>query len=148
MALTEQIQTQIVTAMKDKDTLRLNTLRSIKVALDKYVKDQGKTLDEAAEHKILETLAKQREESLIAFGNAGRTELAQIEKQERDIILSFLPQLASDDDVAAAVAAALAETGATTIKQMGAVLASVRGKLAGQRVNGATLAAQVKAKLT
>jgi uncharacterized protein YqeY len=145
--LNEALQPQIVKAMKDRDEVRLNTLRSIKMAFDKYVKDQRKPLDEQAEHKILETLAKQREESLAFFKEAQRSTLAFKEETELAIIRSFLPEDATEAEIDVAVANALTETGATTIKQMALVLKSVRTLLAGKRVDGAMLASKVKAHL-
>jgi uncharacterized protein YqeY len=145
--LNEQLHNLIVAQMKDRDEIRLNTLRSIKVAFDKYVKDQRKPLDEQAEHKILETLVKQREESLAFFRDAQRLTLVSKEETELRIIRSFLPEDATEVEVDAAIANALTWTGATTIKQMALVLKSVRILLQGKRVDGSLLAAKVKSKL-
>ncbi len=147
MALLDQIQKDMVTAMKAKDEARLSTVRMIKTALKKQEVDSMKPLDEAAELAILSTLVKQRRESIDMFRNGGRTELADKEEAELKLIEAYMPAAPSDDEIDAAIAAAMAETGATTAKQMGLVMKAVQAKLAGKRIEGKVLSEKVKAKL-
>lgn len=147
MSLAERIQKDMVEAMKAKQELRLSVVRAIKTALLKYKADSMKEADEAAEQALLKTLAKQRMDSMEQFKNAGRQELADKEAAELAIIESYLPQKASAEDLEAAVAAAIAETGATGKAQMGVVMKAATAKLAGKNVDGRALSELVKAKL-
>ncbi len=147
MSLTERIQSDMVEAMKAKQELRLSVVRSIKTALMKYKADNMKEADEATEQLLLKTLAKQRIDSMEQFTGAGRPELAEKEAAELVIIESYLPQKASAEDLEAAVAAAMAETGATGKAQMGLVMKAAQAKLAGKNVDGKTLSELIKAKL-
>lgn len=144
----DQIQSEMVVAMKGQDAARLETLRMIKTALQRFkVDNPSKTLDEPAELQILSTLIKQRTESAEMFRKGGREELAQKEESERKMIESYMPAAPSDEEVDAAIAAAMTETGATTAKQMGLVMKAAQAKLAGKRVDGKVLSERVKAKL-
>src|SRR3954470_7444588 len=147
MPLLEQIQKDMVTAMKAKDEARLSTVRMIKSALKKHEVDTMKPLDEATELQILGTLIKQRRESADMFRKGGRPELADKEEAELAMIESYMPAAPTDEEVDAAIAAAMAETGATTAKQMGLVMKAANAKLAGKRVDGRALSERVKAKL-
>jgi uncharacterized protein len=147
MTLAERIQKDMVEAMKAKQELRLSVVRAIKTALLKYKADNMKEADEAAEQALLKTLSKQRIDSIEQFRNAGRTELADKEAAELEIIESYLPQKASAEDLAAAVEAAIAETGATGKAQMGLVMKAATAKLAGKNVDGKALSELVKSKL-
>ena len=147
MSLAERIQKDMVEAMKAKQELRLSVVRAIKTALLKYKADSMKEADEAAEQALLKTLAKQRMDSMEQFKNAGRQELADKEAAELAIIESYLPQKASAEDLEAAVAAAIAETGASGKAQMGVVMKAATAKLAGKNVDGKALSELVKAKL-
>lgn len=147
MTLAERIQKDMVEAMKAKQELRLSVVRAIKTALLKYKADNMKEADEAAEQALLKTLSKQRIDSIEQFRNAGRTELADKEAAELEIIESYLPQKASAEDLAAAVEAAIAETGATGKAQMGLVMKAATAKLAGKNVDGKALSELVKTKL-
>jgi len=148
MPLIDQVQQQMVAAMKAKDEARLSALRMIKAALMKYKVDSPKPLDEAAEMSILKMLIKQRVDAAEMFRKAGRTEQAEKEEAERTLIESYLPAGASADEMDAAIAAAMAETGATEIKQMGAVMKAVQEKLKGKTVDGKALSDKVRAKLS
>ena len=148
MPLIDQVQQQMVAAMKAKDEARLSALRMIKAALMKYKVDSPKPLDEAAEMSILKMLIKQRVDAAEMFRKAGRTEQAEKEEAERTLIESYLPAGASADEMDAAIAAAMAETGATEIKQMGAVMKAVQQKLKGKTVDGKALSDKVRAKLS
>src|SRR5437763_1305464 len=147
MPLLEQIQKDMVTAMKAKDEARLSTVRMIKAALKKHEVDAMKPLDELTELQILNTLIKQRRESADMFRKGGGPELADKEEAELAMIESYMPAAPSDDEVEAAITAAIAETGATTAKQMGQVMKAASAKLAGKRVDGKVLSDRVRAKL-
>ena len=147
MALIDRIQKDMVEAMKAKDEMRLGTARMIKSALMKYKADTMKEADEAAEMQLLNLLLKQRGESADMFRKGGRPELAEKEEAEAKLIEGYMPASATEAEIDAAVAAALAETGATTAKQMGLVMKAAQAKLAGKRVDGKALSEKVKAKL-
>src|SRR5215831_12237049 len=147
MPLIDQVQTEMVAAMKAKDEARLSALRMIKAALMKQKVDSPKPLDEAAEMAVLKQLVKQRIDAAEAFRNAGRIEQAEKEEAERVLIESYLPAGASPEEIDAALAAALSETGATSIKQMGVVMKAVQEKLKGKTVDGKALSDKVRSKL-
>jgi uncharacterized protein YqeY len=148
MALIDQIQKDMTAAMKAREEARLGALRMIKAALMKYKVDSPKPLDDAAEQQILKMLVKQRLDAAEMFRKGNRPELADKEDVERALIESYLPAAASAEDIDAALAAALAETGATSIKQMGVVMKAAQAKLAGKTVDGKMLSERVKAKLS
>jgi len=148
MPIIDQVQTDLVTAMKAKDEVRLGAIRMIKAALMKAKVDSPKPLDDAAEQAVLKIIVKQRIDAAEMFRKGGREEQAQKEEAEKVIIEGYLPAAASDDDLNAAVEAAIAETGATTAKQMGLVMKAAQAKLAGKTVDGKILSEKVKARLT
>lgn len=148
MPLLEQIQKDMLAAMKAKEEARLSAVRMIKSALMKEKVDSMKELDEAAEQKVLGMLIKQRREAADMYRKAGRAEQADKEEAELKLIEAYMPALATDAAMDAAIAAALAEIGPATAKQMGQVMAAVKAKLAGQRVDGKALSDRVRAKLT
>ncbi len=148
MPLLDKIQKDMIDAMKSKDEGRLGALRMIKTALKKQEVDSMKPLNEASEMQVLNTLVKQRRESADLFRKGGRDELAQKEEAEVGIIESYLPAAPTSDEIEAAVAAAIAETGASSSKQMGAVMKAAQAKLAGKRVDGKALSDLVKQKLS
>ncbi len=145
--LLDTIQKHMIDAMKAKDELRLSTLRSIKTALDRFRTDQTKPLDDKAEQQILGTLSKQRKESHEMFTNGNRPELALKEYLELKIIEEYQHKEATVEEIDNAIQETLNETGATTQKQMGLVMKSVMGKLAGKRVDGKVLSEKIKNKL-
>jgi uncharacterized protein YqeY len=147
MTLLEQIQHDIVSAMKAKDELKLSTARMIKTALKKVEVDGMKPLDEAAGQQILRSLVKQRTDSADMFRKGGRVDLAEKEEAERALIESYLPAAATAEEMESAVTAAIAETGATGAKQMGAVMKAAQAKLSGKNVDGRELSALVKVRL-
>jgi uncharacterized protein YqeY len=120
----------------------------IKTALKKHEVDSMKPLDEAAEIQIMKSLVKQRQESAAMFRQGGRPELAEKEEVEMRVIESFLPAAPSEQELEATIAAALAETGITSLKQMGLVVKAAQAKLAGKRVDGKILSDKVRAKLS
>src|SRR3954447_17198103 len=136
MPLIDQMQQEMVVAMKARDEVRLSTLRMIKAALMKYKADSPKPLDEAAEMTILKMLIKQRIDAAEMFRKGGRVDSAEKEEAERAMIESYLPAAASAEEMDAAIEAALSETGSTSIKQMGTVMKAVNEKLKGKTVDG------------
>ena len=134
--------------MKGREEERLGAIRMIKAALKKLEVDSMKPLDEQTEIQVLNTLVKQRRESADAFRKGGRPELADKEEAELKIVESYLPSAPTDAEVDAAIAAAMAETGVTAIKQMGVVMKAAQAKLAGKRVDGKALSEKVRGKLS
>ncbi len=148
MALIDQIQTDMTAAMKASAQERLDALRMVKATLMKYkVDNPGKPLDEAIELQILTTLIKQRREAADMFRKGNREELAVKEEMELKLIESYMPAAPTEQEVDAAIAAAIAETGATSAKQMGLVMKAAQAKLAGKRVDGKAMSEKVRAKL-
>lgn len=148
MPLLEKIQTDLVAAMKAKEVTRLGAIRLIKAALKKHEIDSGEPLAAAAEIKVLNSLRKQRMEAIEMFRKGGREDLAGKEAAELKIIESYMPAPATDEDMEAAIEAALAETGATSMKQMGLVMKASQAALAGKRVDGKLLSEKVRARLS
>lgn len=138
----------MVAAMKAKDEARLGAIRMIKSALQKHQIDSMKPLDDAAEMQVLNTLVKQRKDSIDMFRKGGREDLAAKEEGELKVIESYLPASATDEDIDSAIAAAMAETGITSLKQMGQVMNAAKAKLAGKRVDGKLLSDRVRSKLS
>jgi len=147
MALLEQVQADMVAAMKARDDARLNALRMIKAALQKHQVDSMKPLDDPSEQQIMKQLVKQRTDAADMFRKGGREEQARKEEAERALIESYMPAEAGEEDIVLAVDAALAETGATSAKQMGVVMKAVQAKLAGKRVDGKALSEKVRSRL-
>jgi uncharacterized protein YqeY len=147
MPLLERLQTEMVAAMKAKDEARLGTLRLMKSALKKHEIDSMKPLDEATEMQILNMLIKQRRESVEMFRKGGREDLAANEEAEMKMIEAYMPASASEEEISAAVESAIAETNATSAKQMGLVMKAVQAKLAGKRVDNRSVSDKVKARL-
>ena len=148
MALLEQIQKDMVQAMKTRDEPRLGTVRMIKAALKKHEIDSMKPLDEATELQVMSTLIKQRREAADLYRKGNRPDLADKEEAELKLIESYLPAAPSDQEMNAAIDQALAETGATSAKQMGQVMKAAQAKLAGKHVDGKALSEKVKARLS
>jgi uncharacterized protein YqeY len=148
MPLIDQIQKDMVAAMKGKEEARLSALRMIKAALMKQKVDSPKPVDEAAEMQTLKQLIKQRIDAAEMFRKGGRAEQADKEEAEKAIIESYLPAGASEAEIDAAIAEAMAETGATSIKQMGLVMKAAQARLQGKTVDGKALSDKVRAKLS
>jgi len=149
MSLVEQIQKDIVAAMKAKEEARLSTLRMVKSALQLKAVEKMSPLDEKESQAVLATLIKQRKESIEQFTKGGRQEMADKEAAEIGVIESYLPKAASEADVSAGVKAALAEMGSPTMKDMGTVMknAMARFSAAGMRVDGKIVSEMVKKEL-
>jgi len=148
MPLIDQMQQEMVAAMKSRDEARLSALRMIKAALMKLKVDSPKPIDEAAEMQLLKMLIKQRIDAAEMFRKAGRIEQAEKEEAEKALIESYLPAGASEAEIDAAIAEALAETGSTSLKQMGAVMKAVQTRLKGKTVDGKSLSDKVRSKLS
>jgi uncharacterized protein len=147
MTLAERIQKDMTDAMRAKDELRLSVLRMVKSAMKHKEIEKIRPLDEAESLQILNTLVKQRRESVEMFTKGGRRDLAEKETQEIAIIESYLPAAADDAEMDAAIDAAIAETGANSPKQMGAVIKAARTRLEGKTVDGKALSDRVRARL-
>jgi uncharacterized protein YqeY len=147
MPLLDQIQKDMISAMKGREEARLDALRMIKAALKKHEIDSMKPLDEPAELQILSTLIKQRKEASDMFRKGNRPELADREDAELKLIETYMPSAPTAEEVDAAIAAAMAETGIASLKQMGVVMKAAQAKLAGKRVDGKALSERVRAKL-
>jgi uncharacterized protein len=148
MALLDRIQIDMVAAMRAKEEMKLNAIRMIKTALKKHEVDSMNPLDEAAELQILGTLIKQRREAADMFRKGDRTELADKEEAELKLIESYMPAAPSDKDIDDAITAAMAETGVTSVKQMGVVMKAAQAKLTGKWVDGKALSEKVRARLS
>ena len=148
MALLDQIQKDMVAAMKAKDEARLGAVRMIKAALKKQEIDSMKPLDEGSEMQVMNTLIKQRKEAAELYRKGNRADLAEKEEAEQKLIESYLPALASEDELNAAVEQAISETGASSAKQMGVVMKAAQAKLAGKRIDGKLLSDKVKSRLS
>ena len=149
MSLKDTITGDITAAMKAKDADRLSVLRMAKAALmneaNKKSADYQLSDDESA--KVLQKLVSQRKDSIEQFEKAGRDEMAAKERAELVVLQEYLPQAASKEEIERAVAEAIAETGASTIKEMGAVMKAAQAKLAGKSADGKLVSETVKAKL-
>ena len=148
MPILDQLQKDLVAAMKAKEEARLSAIRMIKTALQKATADSAKPLDDAAEQAVLKILVKQRIDAAEMFRKGDRPELADKEEAELKLIESYMPAAPSEEEIEAAIAAALAETGVTSAKQMGVVMKAAQAKLSGKRVDGKALSEKVRARLT
>ncbi len=147
MSLIDRVQQDMVAAMKSRSEARLSALRMVKAALMKLKADSPKPIDEAAEMQALKSLIKQRTEAADAFRKAGRLEQAEKEEAERTLIQSYLPAAATEAEIEAAIREAMAETGATSLKQMGVVMKAAQAKLTGKTVDGKALSEKVRSRL-
>jgi len=148
MSLNQKIVSDLTTAMKAKDADRLSTLRMVKANLMNRQIEKGSELTDEEVTKALQSLVKQRRDSIEQYNKAGRSELADKEAAEITVLEEYLPQAASADEIDAAVSAAVAETGASSMKDMGAVMKAVMSKLAGKSADGKAISEAVKAKLS
>jgi uncharacterized protein YqeY len=147
MTLQDNIQSQITDAMRSKDALRLSVLRMMKSAVKNKEVEKMKALEEPEVLAVLNSLVKQRRDSVEQFRKGGREELAQKEESEIKIVEEFLPAAASDDDIRNAIDAAIRETGAASIKDMGKVMKAALTQLAGKTADGGRVSQLVKEKL-
>ena len=147
MTLTKQIVADLTAAMKAQDAGRTSTLRMVKAAMMNRQIEKGSELDDDDMQKLLRSLVKQRRDSIEQYEKAGRQELVDKEKAELDVIETYLPQSASPDEIEQAVAAAIAETGAASMRDMGKVMKAAQNALAGKNADGKLVSEVVKAKL-
>src|SRR5688572_28320381 len=147
MSLSDKVNADITAAMKAKDAARLSALRMVKAAIMNKGVEKGRDLDDAEVQQVIGSLVKQRRDSIEQFGKAGRTDLVAKETAEVAVLEAYLPPAATPEEIDAAVAAAIAETGATSPKDMGKVMKAVMPKLAGKTADGRTVNEAVRRKL-
>ena len=148
MSLKDQIVADMTAAMKAKDAARTSTLRMLKAAIVNREIEKGGGLDDEELSKLLRSQVKQRRDSVEQYQKAGRQELVEKETAEIAVIESYLPQAASLEEIEQAVAAAIAGTAATSMKEMGAVMKATMVLLAGKNPDGRVVSETVKKKLT
>lgn len=148
MGLSEQIQKDIVAAMKAKEETRLSVLRMIKAALQLKEVEKMRKLDDSESIQVLQTLVKQRKESIEQFTKGGRQDLVDKESAELKIVEAYLPAGASEAEMDAAVSKAIADTEATSMKQMGGVVKAAKEALTGKTVDGKALSDRVRERLS
>jgi uncharacterized protein YqeY len=148
MTLSEKIQKDLTDAMRAKDELRLSVLRGIKSAITYKETEKIRRLDESECIQLLQTLVKQRKESIDQFTKGNRQDLVDKETKELAIIETYLPAGASDAEMDAAIKKAIAETSASSIKHMGAVVKAAKAALEGKTVDGKALSDRVRARLS
>jgi len=147
MPLSEKIIADLTASMKAQDAPRTSTLRMVKAAMMNRKIDKGAELDDDDMLKLLRSLVKQRKDSVEQYEKAGRKDLVDKEQAEITVIESYLPQPATEADIQQAVAAAIAETGATSMKDMGKVMKAAQTALAGKNADGKLVSEIVKSKL-
>jgi uncharacterized protein YqeY len=147
MLLRDKVNADIASAMKAKSAARLSALRMMKAAITNKGVEKGHDLDDAEVLQVLASLVKQRRDSIEQFSKAGRTDLVAKETAEIAVLEEYLPPAASPEEIDAAVAAAIAETGAASPKDMGKVMKAVMPKLAGKHADGRTINEAVRRKL-
>ena len=147
MNLKDSIISDLTAAMKAKDADKMSALRMVKANLMNRQIEKGGELTDEEVIKALQSLVKQRRDSVEQYEKAGRPELADREKVEIKIIEGYLPRAASPEDIESAVNAAIAEVGATSMKEMGSVMKAATARLAGLTVDGRTISELVKMRL-
>jgi uncharacterized protein YqeY len=148
MSLSKQIVSDLTVSMKAQDASRTSTLRMVKAAMMNRQIEKGSELDDDEMQKLLRSLLKQRRDSIEQYDKADRQELVAKEQAEIDIIETYLPQAASPAEIEQAVIAAIAETGANSMKDMGKVMKAAQTALAGKNADGRLISEVVKSKLT
>ncbi len=147
MGLVEMIEKDLPTALKAQQALKVSVLRMMKAALKNKQVELGKLPEDSEAVAVLRTLMKQRRESIEQFRKGGREDLAEKEEAEIKIIETYLPAAVSDEEIDAAIAAAVTETGAAGPKDLGKVMKAVMAKLAGRNVDGKRVNEKVRSKL-
>jgi hypothetical protein len=147
MSLTQQVQKDMVDAMRKKEELRLSTLRMMKAALKNKEIEKRSLLDEKEELQVFTTMIKQRKDSIEQFEKGGRLELAKREADEIGIIEGYMPKSLGDEEIVATVRATIAEMGSPTMKDMGTVMKNVKAKFGDARVDGKIMSEAVKKEL-
>ena len=147
MGLTEKVNADIAAAMKARNAARLSALRMVKAAIMNKGVEKGRDLEDAEVVQVIASLVKQRRDSIEQFSKAGRTDLVDKETAEIAVLGEFLPPGATPEEIDAAVAEAIAETGAASPKDIGKVMKAVMPKLAGKNADGRTINEAVRRKL-
>jgi uncharacterized protein len=148
LSLLNEVTTAIADAMRKQDAVRLGALRMLKAALMNREVERGRALDDNESGQVVTALVKQRKDSIEQFTKGGRQDLVEKESAEMRVLESYLPPAADRADIDRAIADAIAETGATSVKDMGRVMKAAMAKLAGQSVDGKTVSELVKQKLS
>jgi len=148
MSLKDTIIADLTGAMKAQDAAKTGTLRMVKAALMNRQIDKGSELTDEEVQKALQSLVKQRRDSIEQYEKAGRSELAEKEAAEIAVIEAYLPQAATADEINAAVEAAISETGAASMKDMGTVMKAAMARLAGKSADGKAVSDAVKGRLS
>jgi uncharacterized protein len=148
MSYLERIQSDLTAAMKEKDELRLSVLRMMKSALKNKEVEKMRALEDMESLQVLQTLVKQRRESVDQFTKGGRKDLAEKEAKEIAIIEEYLPSAPTDEEIHHAVEAAIVDSGADSLKQMGAVIKAARARLEGKTIDGKVLSDRVRERLS
>ena len=148
MSLTDQVSAAITDAMRRQDKPRLSALRMLKAAFMNRVVEKGHDLDDSEARQVVVSLVKQRKDAIEQFAKGGRQDLVDKETAEIAVLETYLPPAIDAAAIEQAVAAAIAETGATTQKDLGRVMKAVMAKLAGQTVDGKVVNERVRARLT
>ena len=148
MSLSKQIVTDLTSAMKAQDANRTSTLRMVKAAMMNRQIEKGSELDDDDMQKLLRSLVKQRRDSIEQYEKAARQELVDKEKAEIEVIETYLPQAASQEEIEQAVSTAIVETGASSMKDMGKVMKAAQAALAGKNADGKLVSEIVKGKLS
>jgi uncharacterized protein YqeY len=147
MSLKQKIVSDLTAAMKAKDAARLSTLRMVKAGMMNREIEKGGELDDEEMAKLLRSMVKQRRDSVEQYEKGARQDLAEKEKSEISVIEAYLPQAASQEEIEQAVVAAISETGAVTMKDMGKVMKAAQTALAGKNADGRSVSEMVKTKL-
>jgi uncharacterized protein YqeY len=147
MSLKERITSDMTAAMKSKEAGRLSTLRMVKAAVQNREIEKGGELSDEELTKVLQSLVKQRRDSVEQYEKAARAELAEKERAEIAVIEEYLPRAATREEIERAVEEAVAETGASSLKEMGAVMKAALARLSGRNADGRTVSEVVKSKL-
>ena len=147
MSLLETVNASMIAAMKARDGVTLGTLRMLKTALTMKIVEKGRDLDDAESLQVVASLVKQRHDSIDQFQKGGRLDLVAKETAEIVILEKYLPAAASADDISAAIEQAVAETGASSVKDMGKVLKAAMARLTGKTVDGKAVNEAVRKRL-
>jgi len=148
MKLGERIVSDLTASMKAQDTARTSTLRMVKAAIMNRQIEKGGPLEDEEVSKLLRSLVKQRRDSIEQYEKAGRKELVDKEAAEIEVIEVYLPKAASREEIEAVVKEAITSTGATSMKDMGAVMKAAQAALTGKNADGRTVSEIVKSKLS
>jgi hypothetical protein len=148
LSFLDEVTSAIADAMRKQDAVRLSALRMLKAALMNREVERGRALDDNESRQVVTALVKQRKDSIEQFTKGGRSDLAEKEAAEIRVLESYLPPAADPGAIDRAITEAIAETGATSAKDMGRVMKAAMAKLAGQSVDGKTVNELVKQKLS